>query len=156
MDKPENTIQHMLQESGLRATTQRRTVLEVVTTHQGPLTAEDIYREAQQINPRISLATVYRTLTSLTDAGVLGHSYLTRDHERSHFELAGASDTFHFHCLMCGKIIEFQSRPVLSALRKELADKYGAEVTGVCLCTDGYCKACADSRRKAAPEAQTS
>jgi Fe2+ or Zn2+ uptake regulation protein len=147
MDNPGNTIQQMLQGSGLRATSQRKTVLEVVTTHRGPLTAEDIYREAQQINPRISLATVYRTLTSLKDVGVLDQCYLTRDHERSHFELAGASEHFHFHCLKCGKIIEFQSRPILSALQKELADKYGAEVTEVCLCSDGYCETCGGSRR---------
>jgi Fur family ferric uptake transcriptional regulator len=146
----------MLQERGLRATSQRRTVLEVVTTHQGPLTAEDIYREAQHINPRISLATVYRTLTSLKDAGVLDQSYLTRAHERYHFELAGAAERFHFHCLKCGKIIEFQSSPIRSALQKELADKYGAEVTDVCLCSDGYCETCRPSHCKGLPEAQAS
>jgi Fur family ferric uptake transcriptional regulator len=144
----------MLQESGLRATTQRKTVLEVITMHRGPLTADDIYREAQQINPRISLATVYRTLTSLTDAGVLDQSFLTRTHERSHFGLAGEAHAFHFRCLACGKIIEFQSQPVLSALQRELADKYRVEVTDVCLCVDGYCEACAGSRRRSAPEAQ--
>jgi Fur family ferric uptake transcriptional regulator len=153
MEKTENTIQQMLQERGLRATTQRRTVLEVITTHRGPLTADDIFREAQQINPRISLATVYRTLTSLTDAGVLDQSFLTRAHERSHFELASAPHTFHFRCLACGKIIDFQSQPVLSALQRELADQYRVEVTDVCLCIDGYCEACAGSRRRSAPVA---
>jgi Fur family ferric uptake transcriptional regulator len=145
MNTPENTIQQMLQGSGLRATSQRKTILEVVTQHQGPLTAEDIYRQAQKINPRISLATVYRTLTALKDAGLLDQCYLTREHERSHFELAGTSERFHFHCLKCGKIIEFQSPHVLSLLREELADQYRATVTEVCLCSDGYCEMCSDS-----------
>jgi Fur family ferric uptake transcriptional regulator len=145
MNNPQNTIQQMLQKSGLRATSQRKTILEVVTQHRGPLTAEDIYRQAQKLNPRISLATVYRTLTALKDAGVLDQRYLTREHDRSHFELADASERFHFHCLKCGKIIEFQSHRILSLLRKELADQYRATVTEACLCSDGYCEKCSNS-----------
>ncbi len=143
MDNQETTLHALLQESGLRATSQRKIILEVVKSHTGPLTAEDIYREAQKLSSRISLATVYRTLTALKDAGVLEQRYLTREHDRSHFELTeSAAESFHFHCLKCGKIIEFKSHRLWNALLKELADKYGATMTQLCICSDGYCESC--------------
>ncbi len=143
MDNQQIAIHALLQENGLRATSQRKTILEVVRSHTGPLTAEDIYREAQKLNSRISLATVYRTLTALKDAGVLEQRYLSRDHDRAIFELAvSAADSFHFHCLNCGKIIEFKSHRLWNTLQQELADQYGVTMTQVCICSDGYCESC--------------
>jgi Fe2+ or Zn2+ uptake regulation protein len=134
----------LLQDSGLRATPQRRTVLSVIAAHGGHMTAEDVYREAKRLNPRISLATVYRTLTTLKEAGLIQHSYSDRDHDHSRFEPAGAPEHFHFTCLGCGKIIEFESRHI-STLRRQLADDHGAQVTHACMCFTGYCRECRES-----------
>jgi Fur family ferric uptake transcriptional regulator len=143
MSNESNPIQ-LLQDSGLRATPQRQTVLNVIAARGGHLTAEDIFREAKQLNPRISLATVYRALASLREAGLVQHSYTDRDHDHSRFEPAGAPEHFHFTCLGCGKVIEFQSGHI-DALRRELARHDGAQVTQACLCLSGYCEMCVGS-----------
>jgi Fur family transcriptional regulator, ferric uptake regulator len=132
----------ILQESGLRATSQRRTIIEVIEKHDGHLTAEGVYQEAKRLNPRVSLATVYRTLAVLKDAGLIEQRYLTPEHDRSHFELAGAPVHFHFHCLRCGKIIEFASAEILKALAHDLENVHHVQVTQTCMCVDGYCDAC--------------
>ncbi len=140
---------HTLRESGFRITAQRRTVLEVIARHKGHPTAEEIYDKARQINPRISLATVYRTLTVLRDTGLIDQLYLSSDHDRAHFELSGSSEHFHFHCLGCGKVVEFQNRRVVDFVAKELTqDAQIAEITEVCVCAEGYCEACARSKNQ--------
>jgi Fur family ferric uptake transcriptional regulator len=142
MSKGNDSIQ-LLQDSGLRATLQRRTVLEVIAAHGGHLTAEDIYHEARRLNPDISLATVYRTLAAFKEAGLIEHSFSDRGHDRSRFEPAGSPEHFHFNCLGCGTIIEFRSHSI-ETLRREMAGKHGAVVTQACLCISGYCKECAN------------
>ncbi len=146
--KDQDETMHILQESGLRATSQRRTVIEVIANHKGHLTAEDVYQEAKGLNPRISLATVYRTLAVLKDAGLIEQRYLTREHDRSHFELAGAPTHFHFHCLGCGRIIEFESRRILSGLKRDLTAPHGVTVTEACMCVEGYCEGCRNADRE--------
>ena len=141
----ENSTIHMLQENGLRATPQRRAVLEVIAAHGGHLTAEDVHREARQLNPRISLATVYRTLATLQQAGLIQHSFSDQGHDRSRFEAAGAPEHFHFTCLSCGRIIEYKSRQV-TTIRRELAERHGVTVTQACMCVSGYCQECASRR----------
>ncbi len=148
----DETIQR-LQESGLRATAQRRTIVEVISEHDGHLTAEQVYEEARRLNSRISLATVYRTLAVLKDAGLIEQRYLTAEHDRSHFELAGEPSHFHFRCLGCGKIIEFESREILKALGRELTAKHDVKVTQTCMCVEGYCESCRDAQQESSPRA---
>ena len=103
----DDKARQILQDRRLRATSQRRAIVEVIEKHDGHLSADEVYQEARQKNPNISLATVYRTLAILKDAGLIEQHFLTAEHDRSHFELTGTSTHFHFHCLRCGKIVEF-------------------------------------------------
>jgi Fe2+ or Zn2+ uptake regulation protein len=141
MSNEDETVQ-ILQESGLRATSQRRTIIEVIEKHDGHLTAEEVYQEAKRQNPHVSLATVYRTLAVLKEAGLIERRYLTAEHDRSHFELAGTATHFHFHCLLCGKIVEFESTEILKVLERDLEQRHQVQVTQTCMCVEGYCNAC--------------
>jgi Fur family transcriptional regulator, ferric uptake regulator len=132
----------MLQQRGLRATAQRRTIIEVIEKHDDHLTAEEVYEEAKHLNPPVSLATVYRTLAVLKEAGLIEQRYLTPEHDRSHFELAGTPTHFHFHCLHCGKFVEFESAAILKVLAKDLEQEHQVMVTQTCMCVEGYCEAC--------------
>jgi Fur family transcriptional regulator, ferric uptake regulator len=132
----------ILQQRGLRATSQRRAIIEVIEEHDEHLTAEQVYEIAKNRNPRVSLATVYRTLAVLKEAGLVEQRYLTAEHDRSHFELAGAPTHFHFHCLHCGKIVEFESAAILKVLAQDLEQKHQVTVTRTCMCVEGYCEAC--------------
>ena len=142
----EDEARQILQESGLRATSQRRTIIEVIEKHDGHLTAEEVYQEAKQLNPHVSMTTVYRTLAVLKKAGVIEQRYLTAEHDRSHFALAGTATTFHFHCLGCGKIVEFESAEIRNVLARDLENKHQAQVTQAYIGVEGYCAACRQVR----------
>lgn len=69
----------LLRTRGERVTPARRAVLQVVDAADGAeehLTAEQIGARVAALEPAVHRATVYRTLTALTDAGVLSHVHL--------------------------------------------------------------------------------
>ena len=137
-----------LRATGYRITPQRQIVLEVVETSAEHLDAEAIYQRAREKDPKISLATVYRTLTVLKDKGLIEQRFLARDHAREHYEPVGAPEHYHFTCLGCRKVIEFQS-PRVTQMTTELHRDLGVEVAHACICLEGYCQTCAAKRRAA-------
>ncbi len=139
-----------LRASGHRITSQRQIVLQVVETSAEHLDAEAIYRRAREKDPKISLATVYRTLTVLKDMGLIEQRYLARDHAREHYEPVGAPQHYHFTCLGCRQVIEFQS-PRVKEMTAELQRALGVQVAHACICLEGYCQTCA-AKRQAAQE----
>ena len=137
-----------LRATGYRITPQRQIVLEVVETSAEHLDAEAIYQRAREKDPDISLATVYRNLAVLKDMGLIEQRYLARDHAREHYEPVGAPEHYHFTCLGCRKVIEFQS-PRVTQMTTELHRDLGVEVAHACICLEGYCQTCAAKRRAA-------
>lgn len=142
-------ISSVFRRGGLRMTAQRKAILEVISRQAELLTVEDIYQQARRVNPHISLATVYRTLTVLYEHRLIERRYLPGDHVHSRFERAGVSDHFHFLCLGCGKIIPFESKEGMTALLRDLsADAQVAEVKQVCACVEGYCQSCHEQKAR--------
>ncbi len=137
-----------LRATGHRITPQREIVLEVVETSAEHLDVEAIYQRAREKDPDISLATVYRTLAVLKDMGLIEQRYLARDHAREHYEPVGAPEHYHFTCLGCRKVIEFQS-PRVTQMTTELHRDLGVEVAHACICLEGYCQTCAAKSRAA-------
>ncbi len=138
-----------LRATGHRITPQRQIVLEVVESSGEHLDAEAIYQRARERadDPRISLATVYRTLAVLKETGLIEQRYLSPAHAREHYEPAGAQEHYHFTCLGCHKVIEFQS-PKVKRMAVELNRELGVEVAHACICLEGYCRTCAASRNR--------
>ena len=134
-----------LRATGHRITPQRQIVLQVVENSAEHLDAEAVYGRAHERDPNISLATVYRTLAVLKAEGLIEQRYLTRDHTREHYEPVGAPEHYHFTCLDCHQVIEFQS-PRVNQLRAELQAKLGLHAVQACLCLEGYCHKCAAQR----------
>jgi Fur family transcriptional regulator, ferric uptake regulator len=142
MSHHEQMIQ-VLREHGLRITEQRRSILDVIERSDKHPTAEEIFDDVRKINPGISLATVYRTLAMLRENGLIEQRFFSPEHDRSHFELSTASDHFHFLCLGCGKIIEFESADVVHILTDQLKTNHSvAKVIITCVCVEGYCAEC--------------
>lgn len=65
-----NIIQRCTQ-SGLRMTEQRRTVAQVLETSQDHPDVEELYARASKLDPRISIATVYRSVKLFEESGIL-------------------------------------------------------------------------------------
>ena len=136
----------LLRAHGKRITSQRALLLQIIEESTEHLDAEALYRRAKRREPRINLTTVYRTLNLLKESGLIEPSYLTHDHHREQFEPKPDAEHYHFTCIQCGKVIEFES-PLIEQLRREVRRKFGVEFTHGCLCFEGYCAECANKRK---------
>jgi Fe2+ or Zn2+ uptake regulation protein len=141
-------LRRQLRDAGLRVTPQRMVVLEVLEKGEH-LDAMAIHRNAAKAQRGLSLATVYRTLAALTEAGLIEQRYLDSDHSREYYEAVRGPEHHHMTCLGCGKVIEFETRRIRQ-LRSELEASRGWTLQRTCLCIEGYCSACQATRRSIA------
>jgi Fur family ferric uptake transcriptional regulator len=130
-----------LHSQGMRLTGQRKLILQVLEDAGGHLDAESVFERAHKRDERVSLATVYRTLELLKKMGLVDQHYTSREHLREVYEPVGANEHYHFSCIKCGRVIEFQS-PMIDRARRQLAQELGIKVLHACACFEGYCASC--------------
>ncbi len=107
---------------GMRMTEQRRVIASVIETSDDHPDVEELYRRASDIDPKISISTVYRTVKLFEDAGIIErHDF--RD-GRSRYETV--SDVHHDHLidLRSGKVIEFRNEEI-ERMQVEVARQLG-------------------------------
>lgn len=126
-------------------TGQRAIILDVIAASRDHLTADDITARAQRHDRSINPSTVYRTLTLLKDHGLIKAQYYDQDSHREVFEPTPPTEHYHFTCLHCGAVIEFESKHV-TALRAQLQNDFGVEVAKVNLSLTGLCEKCKGSK----------
>jgi len=128
-----------LSAGGYRLTRQRQVVLEVLEGSNAHLDAGQVYERVRARDPRIGMATVYRTLALLKELGLVQEHRLGEEH--SHFEAAQEALHYHFTCRDCGRVIEFEAPEVLEAVQA-LVEREGLQVDEVHLFVGGRCAAC--------------
>lgn len=133
-----------IHQSGGRFTTQRRVIVELLEESGAHLDAEALYRLAHDRDNSISLATVYRTLNVLKDAGVIKQRYLTEDHDRKFYETRSEDEHYHFICTSCRRVVEFETHRV-EQIKHALEVAFGVQVDHACLCLEGICYTCQQS-----------
>ena len=135
---------HLLSE-GLKKTSQRTLIMNVILSKGGHLSAEDVFSELKQSsNVSIGLATIYRTLKVLKEARVIEeHSFLEG---KSMFELA-FPDRHHDHlvCLSCHKVLEFMDNEI-EKKQEQIAQRNGFVLTKHTMNLFGYCSPCQNLR----------
>jgi len=124
---------------GRKLTRQRKLVLDILEESQEHLDAESIYAQAKARDANISLATVYRTLALLKETGLVQEHRLGEDH--GHFETTQPTPHYHFTCLKCGRVVEFEAPQVMEVARK-LCESKGLQVIDMHLLFSGYCWEC--------------
>jgi Fe2+ or Zn2+ uptake regulation protein len=127
-------------------TRQRQLVLDVLTESDEHLDAEGVHDRAKTRDPNIGLATVYRTLALLKEIGLVEEHRLGEDH--AHFEAVQDEPHYHFTCIRCGHVLEFDAPEVAQVVR-ELKEREGLEIDSVHLFLSGYCQACQQDREGA-------
>lgn len=131
-------LEQALKETGLRATRQRSAILAALQRKDGFTTAQALYHELRGRRNAPGLATVYRTLSSLAEAGALDTRI--QDGEQS-FRLCGDRHHHHLVCERCGLVEEVTSDEVESWISK-LARRRGFLVTGHSADVYGLCASC--------------
>ena len=132
-----------LHAAGRRLTVQRALVLKIIEESEEHLDAETIWQRATEMQAQLNLATVYRTLVVLKEMGLVQQRYFARDHKREVYESALKPEHYHFTCLGCGNIVEFETTRI-QQVRTELSEEVGVGITHACVCFEGYCRNCAE------------
>ena len=107
---------------GMRMTGQRRVIARVLSFSDDHPDVEEVHRRATAIDSRISIATVYRTVRLLEEAGIIErHDF--RD-GRARYE--GAPEAHHDHLidLSTGRVIEFRNEAI-EELQRRIATELG-------------------------------
>lgn len=114
-----------LRSANVRVTPQRIAILAVLSRADDHPDAEEVHQRVRQISPSVSLATVYRTLSVLEEAGVIQrHSF---EGGGARFETTQQDHHDHIVDLQTGQVIEFNS-PQIERLQNEIAAQLGYKV----------------------------
>jgi Fur family ferric uptake transcriptional regulator len=122
-----DTIIERCEANGLRLTGQRRTIAAVLESADDHPDVEELYNRASSVDPRISLATVYRTVKLFEESGIL------EKHEfgdgRARYEDAEREHHDHLIDIQSGEVIEFIDDEI-EKLQERIADRLGYELRG--------------------------
>ena len=115
-------IENLCIAKGMRLTDPRRVIARVLSDSQDHPDVEELHRRAHAVDPRISIATVYRTVRLFEDSGIISrHDF--RD-GRSRYEEAPETHHDHLIDMTTGKVIEFVDAEI-EALQEAIARRLG-------------------------------
>lgn len=134
----ETLTSEALRDAGLRATRQRATVLLALRGRVDAVTAQDLHAELRAGGEPVGLTTVYRTLSSLADAGLL--DAFPRDGEQA-FRLCSDDHHHHLICETCDRVEEITADEVERWV-DGVASRRGFQVTGHRADIFGVCADC--------------
>ena len=121
-------LEQKFQKTGLKLTDQRRTIARVILESKEEYGESDhpdvdeLYNRVMKIDPKISIATVYRTVKLFEESGIL------TKHEfkggKARYEELNEGHHDHLIDVKTGEIIEFVDEEI-EMLQKKVAEKYG-------------------------------
>ena len=129
-----------IKEKGGRVTIQRLAIINVLLKLDHP-TAEEIYQFMKKEFPTLSFTTVYNTLHSLHEMGIL-REYNFGDASR--FEMV-EDEHHHFLCLQCGKMDDIKEQDIDITPKEDFSLSYHIHSTEVVL--KGLCLSCIEEAK---------
>ncbi len=131
----------LLKKNSLKFTKQREAILRVLYENDGHFSPEDIHRLVSEQNPdlNVGIATIYRTLSLLEDAGLAESISFGKDGKKYEIGLKKHHD--HLVCTACGTIIEFTD-DVIETRQDAIAEQHHFQMTDHTMKIVGLCEAC--------------
>jgi Fur family ferric uptake transcriptional regulator len=119
-----SNLEQLCLEKGLKMTDQRRTIARVISEASDHPDVETVYRRATAVDPKISIATVYRSLKLFEDANILiRHDF---GEGRARYEEHGDHHE-HLIDIESGEVIEFHNSEI-EAMKERIARELGYEL----------------------------
>lgn len=142
-------LERLCLDRGLSMSRQRRVIIRVLSEARGHLSAADLHQRVTVLDPDISLATIYRTLTIFEEEGVLKR--LDFGDRRMRYEPAGKEPHDHLLDSTDGSVVDFRA-PEVAALLAEVVARLGYRLDGYRL--DVFASPCAPHEGARAAETQ--
>ena len=119
------TIEKKCIAKGVKLTDQRRVIAKVMSDSNDHPNVDELYKRVNIVDPKISIATVYRTVKLFEESGILAK----HDFKGGKARYEELSESHHDHLIdvKTGEIIEFVNEDI-ERLQKKVAEKYGYEL----------------------------
>lgn len=137
MEDQVKVFQEFLSRKGLKFTQPRREILDAVFALHEHFDAPRLHQMLRSLKSDISMATIYRTLPLLEEAGIIQHSL--RASSRDVYEqIYGHPLHIHWICSRCSKVQETPLDSLQEQLQKEAEginfslDEVNIQVRGIC------------------------
>lgn len=126
----------------LKYSRQREAIKDFLMTRKDHPTADTVYMNVKKEFPNISLGTVYRNLTLLSELGEIAK--IRVGDGTDHFD-ANVEPHYHFVCTECGSVIDLDMEN-LSGLQELAAANFDGEIQGHVAYFYGICGKCVRER----------
>ncbi len=120
-------LEQLCVQKGLKMTEQRRVISRVLSDSTDHPDVEQVYRRAIEIDPNISIATVYRTMRLFEEANVIER--LDFGDGRARYEENRDEHHHHLIDVQTGEVVEFVNED-LERIKEKIADELGYELIG--------------------------
>ena len=120
-----DSIEQKCVEKGVKLTEQRKIIAKVMSDSNDHPNVDELYKRVSEIDGKISIATVYRTVKLFEESGILTKHEFKGDKAR--YEELNEGHHDHLIDIKSGEIIEFVDSEI-EKLQKKVADKYGYEL----------------------------
>ena len=140
------SLDQYLARMNLKQTKQRRAIVELmIAMNHRHLSAEELHEAARRDGHNVGLATIYRTLNLLAEAGLAEQKQFGEGRFVYEINVPGAHHD-HLICLDCGTVIEFENHDI-ERLQEAEATRQGFRLTSHRLDLYGHCTRTACDRR---------
>ena len=120
-------IEKLCIEKGMKMTEQRRVIARVLSLAEDHPDVEEVHRRSAELDSRISIATVYRTVRLWEEANILErHDF---GDGRSRYEEVTEDHHDHLIDMKSGRVVEFQNEEI-EQLQDKIAKAHGMKLVG--------------------------
>ena len=126
----------------LKHSSQRDSILEFLKTRKDHPTADVVYMNVRKSFPNISLGTVYRNLTLLSDIGQIAKIRVGDGVDHFVFFIF---KQHHFVCKECGAVIDL-TLPPLSSVDEAASAHFDGQIEGHTIYFYGKCRTCCEAQ----------
>lgn len=120
-------LERLCMDKGLKMTEQRRVIARVLSDAEDHPDVEQVYRRSIEIDPHISIATVYRTVRLFEEANILAkHDF---GDGRSRYEEMREDHHDHLIDVQSGRVVEFHNEDI-EKLQRMVAERLGYKLVG--------------------------
>ena len=117
-----DTIEQKCISKGVKLTEQRKIIAKIMSESDDHPDVDELYTRVSKVDPKISIATVYRTVKVFEEAGILAkHDFKGG---KARYEELNEGHHDHLIDVKTGEIIEFVDNEI-EELQKKVAEKYG-------------------------------
>ena len=128
-----------LKQHDLRWTPQRKLILKVFLQQNGHVPTDDLHQKIHDEDATIGIATLYRTMKLLMDAGLA--EMHTFNGKTTYERLYQVKHHDHLICKACGKTVEFE-HPLIEKYQEEICARHGFALKSHRMELFGICDGC--------------